>query len=267
MPSVIRKQIPTRPDGALGEWRNGTFHFDSPEAEQKWRIDAYRSGVHAEDWHHGNAMDAKTRDLVLGGLGGPTPPYYRGPDGDYRFANRQTIEPEDVRELRKQSFRNAKVRDIQGPAMPGEDVIAARFAAKLQAQSANDNVSPPANENAPPATDDAPKLKPMAIGRFAEMAAAQKKRAASLASGDGAGDRRRRPSSRQWCHYRLCGQCRRSRQRALWFGELCRGLRKETSRAEGANRSGASAYRHDWCHDRSGPGTNPYLWRRTQPPR
>ncbi len=174
MPPITAKKSATRPDDSLGEWRDGAFHFDSPEAERQWQIEAYRSGVHADGWHHGQVLDSKTRDVVLSGLGGPTPPYYRGPDGAYRFANRQTIEPADVRELRRQSLEKVKAQDLKGPEMPGEDVIAARFAAKQQRQWANDNALPPANDNPPPATEAAPKPGPMAMGRFAEMAAAQK---------------------------------------------------------------------------------------------
>ena len=130
MPPVSpRKPIPQRADGATGEWRDGAFHFDSPEAEQRWAVDAYRSGVHADNWHLGTVLDDKTRDVVLSGLGGATAPVYRGPDGNYRFANQHTIEPADMRALRQQSLRGVKLGDLTGAAMPGEDVVAARFAA------------------------------------------------------------------------------------------------------------------------------------------
>ncbi|WP_374382881.1 RNase A-like domain-containing protein [Dongia sp.] len=183
MPLVSRNHTAKRPDASgdesLGEWQDGAFHFHSPEAERQWQVEAYRSGVHADDWHHGQVLDPKTRDVVLSGLGGPTPPYYRGPDGAYRFANRQTIEPPDVRELRRQSLQNVGADDLKGPTMPGEDVIAARFAAKQQRQSANDNTLPPANDNSPPAKEGVPKPQPKpvpgTIGRFADMATAQKK--------------------------------------------------------------------------------------------
>ncbi|MBI2252986.1 MAG: hypothetical protein HYU58_00050 [Proteobacteria bacterium] len=168
MPPVSnRKPIPQRPDGAMGEWRDGAFHFDSPDGEKQWRVDAYRSGVHADNWHLGQALDDNTRDVVLSGLGGATAPVYRGPDGNYRFANRNTIEPADVRALRQQSFQGVKLQDLKGPAMPGEDVIAARFAAS---RAANGNPSPAANDNRVPAVPQ-PKT---GIGRFAAMAEAQK---------------------------------------------------------------------------------------------
>jgi hypothetical protein len=168
MPPVsTRKPISPRPDGAMGEWRNGAFHFDSPEAERQWAIDAYRNGVHADNWHLGTVLDDKTRDVVLSGLGGATAPVYRGPDGNYRFANRNTIEPADVRALRQQSFRGVTLQDLKGPAMPGEDVIAARLAA---ARAANDDVPAAANDNAAPIAAQSNK----GIGRFAAMAAAQK---------------------------------------------------------------------------------------------
>lgn len=148
------------PADRLGSWQgDGTFRFDSPEAEQRWAVEAYRSGMHAGDWHRGTPLDDKTRDVVLSGLGGPTAPVFRGPDGQYRFANINTIEPEDVRAVRQQAFRAAKSQDLTGPEMPGEDVIAARHAAKAAP------VPPPANDNPPPATG---------VGRFAAMAQAQK---------------------------------------------------------------------------------------------
>jgi hypothetical protein len=148
------------PAEKLGSWQeDGTFKFDSPDAEQRWAVEAYRSGVHARDWHRGTPLDDKTRDVVLSGLGGPTAPVFRGPDGQYRFANINTIEPDDVRAVRQQSFRAAKPQDLTGPEMPGEDVIAARHAAKAGP------VPSPANDNPPPASG---------TGRFAAMAQAQK---------------------------------------------------------------------------------------------
>lgn len=117
--------------------------------------------MHAKDWHRGKVLDDKTRDVVLSGLGGPTAPVFRGPDGQYRFANINTIEPDDVRAVRQQSFRGAKLQDLTGPEMPGEDVIAARYAKKAAPAPAN----APANDNPPPAAG---------IGRFAPMAQAQK---------------------------------------------------------------------------------------------
>ncbi len=178
MPPVNnRKPIPQRPDGVLGEWRDGAFHFDSPDAERQWAVDAYRNGVHAGKWHLGTVLDDKTRDVVLSGLGGATAPVYRSPDGSYRFANSNTVEPADMRTLRQKSFQGVKLQDLKGPVMPGEDVIAARFDA---GRAANDNAAPAANNNTAddsPANDNAAPVAPLptrGIGRFAAMAEAQK---------------------------------------------------------------------------------------------
>jgi hypothetical protein len=106
MPPISRRKPGlAQPNGLLGEWQDGAFRFDSPDAEKQWRVVAYRSGVHADRWDLGQVLDDKTRDVVLGGLGGPTAPVYRGPDGQYRFANQQTIEPADVRAWRRRSMR------------------------------------------------------------------------------------------------------------------------------------------------------------------
>lgn len=166
-PAIRRSQVPVRPDGVLGEWRDNAFHFDSPDAEKRWAVEAYRRGVHADNWQQGQVLDDKTRDVVLSGLGGATAPVYQGPDGKYRFANPKTVEPDDVRALRAKSFHGVKLQDLKGPAMPGEDVIATRFAAS---RPANDNAGPAANDNAA-ATDTQPKK---GVGRFAAMAEAQK---------------------------------------------------------------------------------------------
>jgi len=167
MPPVAIRKVPTRPEGVLGEWREGAFHFDTPDAEQRWKVEAYRSGVHADNWQRGRVLDDKTRDIVLSGLGGATAPVYRGPDGQYRFANAETVEPDDIRALRTTSFQNVKLQDLKGPEMPGEDVIATRFAA---GRAANDNTVAAANDNATPVAPQPKK----GIGRFAAMAEAQK---------------------------------------------------------------------------------------------
>lgn len=165
MPPVARRnRLPARPEGVLGEWRDGSFHFDSPDAEARWNVEAYRRGVHAGNWQQGQVLDDRTRDVVLSGLGGATAPVYRGPDGQYRFANPKTIEPDDIRVLRTRSFHGVRPQDLTGPEMPGEDVIAARFAAS---RGANDNIATAANDNAAPQS-------PRGNGRFAAMAAAQR---------------------------------------------------------------------------------------------
>lgn len=180
------KRSPTSADSQLGTWQNGTFKFNSPDAEQRWAVEAYRNGVHATDWHRGSPVDDKTRDLVLNDLGGPTAPIFRGPDGQYRFANMQTIEPQEVRDHRRRAFQGVKAAELTGPQMPGEDVIAARHekaAQPARLPATNDNAQPP-QQKAPviadverPATQATPatadQTKP-GIGRFAHMAAAQK---------------------------------------------------------------------------------------------
>ncbi|MDY0872543.1 hypothetical protein [Dongia rigui] len=166
-PGATQKQVPTRSEGVLGEWRDGAFHFHTPESEQRWLVEAYRSGVHPENWQRGQVLDDKTRDIVLSGLGGATAPVYRGPDGQYRFANAETIEPADIRALRAKSFQGVKLQDLKGPEIPGEDVIATRFAA---ARAANDNAPAVAASAVAPV---APQAK-AGLGRFAAMAEAQK---------------------------------------------------------------------------------------------
>ncbi|MBV5325005.1 MAG: hypothetical protein J0626_06920, partial [Rhodospirillaceae bacterium] len=142
-------------------------------------VEAYRSGVSAKDWHRGTPVDDRTRDLVLNNLAGATPPYFRGPDGQYRFSNVYTVEPQDVRDHRLRALRGVKVDDLTGPEMPGEADVAAQFATTqaprqtTSAKVANDNMQPPAVAAKPPADKAAGKT-PTGIGKFAHMAAAQK---------------------------------------------------------------------------------------------
>jgi hypothetical protein len=166
-------------DSQLGEWQDGQFKFASPDSERQWAIEAYRSGVSAKDWHRGTPVDDKTRDLVLNNLAGATPPYFRGPDGRYRFSNAYTVEPQDVRDHRLRALRGVKIDDLTGPEMPGEADVATQFAAApvrgptAQAKVANDNVRPPAVAAEPP-TGKAPAKTTTGLGRFAHMTAAQK---------------------------------------------------------------------------------------------
>nr|WP_298688937.1 RNase A-like domain-containing protein [uncultured Dongia sp.] len=166
-------------ESQLGDWQDGQFKFASPDSERQWAIEAYRSGVSAKDWHRGTPVDDKTRDLVLNNLAGATPPYFRGPDGQYRFSNAYTVEPQDVRDHRLRALRGVKIDDLTGPDMPGEADVAAQFAAiqapqqTTPAKIANDNEQPSALAAKPPAGKAAAKT-PTGFGRFAHMAAAQK---------------------------------------------------------------------------------------------
>lgn len=176
-PSNSPKRSPLSANHKLGEWQDGSFKFHSPEAEQRWAVEAYRSGVHAQDWQHGTPVDDKTRDLVLNDLGGPTAPMFRGPDGQYRFANTRTLEPPEIRDHRRRAFQGVKAADLTGPEMPGEDVIATRYAKATQPHlpAANDNARILSQKAPVEAEAEKPvvQAKP-GIGRFAYMAAAQK---------------------------------------------------------------------------------------------
>lgn len=162
-------------DDPLGEWEDGQFKFKSPAAESQWKVDAYRRGVSSQDWHRGTPLDDRTRDLVLNDLGGATAPIFRGPDGQYRFANVHTIEPPEIRDHRLRALRGARIDDLAGPEMPGERELAPRVGKPLAQvpASANDNARP-SGPSAPAAQAQDKKPALSGIGRFAYMAEAQK---------------------------------------------------------------------------------------------
>ncbi|MBL8708130.1 MAG: hypothetical protein JNL25_02955 [Rhodospirillaceae bacterium] len=124
-----------------GGWKNGRYRFATPEAEQAWQRAAYRQAVNADTWHLGDEVDDASRDAILAGIAGPTPPMYRGPDGRYRFANAHTIEDAATRSHRARYFAGKTMDQIAGAKMPGEDEYLAAIYGKSQSSvAANDNI-------------------------------------------------------------------------------------------------------------------------------
>ena len=110
----------------LGSWRAGNFEFTSPAARETWHRSAYTQGVNPQNWHQGTEIDDRTHDIIKAGLGGPTPPLYRGPDGKYRFGNMKTMEPPELRNIRARHFQGKSIDDLEATIattgkVPGED--------------------------------------------------------------------------------------------------------------------------------------------------
>lgn len=114
--------------------------ISSRQAKEAWYRAAYRQAVNARTWHLGDAIDDRTRDVILAGLGGATPPIYRGPDNRYSFQNAHTLEGAATRNHRARYFAGRTPDEVRGPKMPGED----EYVAALRS---HDSLSQPANDN------------------------------------------------------------------------------------------------------------------------
>lgn len=134
-PNPVANDNPRREtEPPLGSWRDGNFEFTSPAARETWHRAAYAQGINPQDWHHGTEIDDHTRDVVKAGLAGPTPPFYRGPDGKHRFGNIRTIEPPALRDIRARHFRGRSADDLENilattGKVPGEDEAVAHLLA------------------------------------------------------------------------------------------------------------------------------------------
>lgn len=155
-----------------GGWKNGRYRFATTEAEQAWQRDAYRQAVNADTWHLGDEVDDASRDAILAGIAGPTPPMYRGPDGRYRFANAHTIEDAATRSHRARFFAGKTMDQISGVKMPGEDeFVAMRRTPELKPANENAHSRPSAaNDNATPTT-----LQPIGQGLYLGVNCAQER--------------------------------------------------------------------------------------------
>lgn len=127
MPAPVRSTLPadSRQAPVLGSWRDGRFDFTSPGAREAWHRSAFAQGIDPESWHLGAEVDDKTHQLIAADLAGPTPPFYRGPDGRPRFGNLKTIERSTLRDIRARSFDGKSMTEIEaayaGGKLPGED--------------------------------------------------------------------------------------------------------------------------------------------------
>src|SRR6185295_2870346 len=120
----------------LGHWVDGRFVFSSPGAESEWHRQAYRQAAHKDDWHHGEPVEPQTLALIETGAAGKTPPYFRGPDGQARFANIRTVEPAEVRAIRARNFAGKTMEQVSAPKMPGEDEAVHYMGGKGRSRSA-----------------------------------------------------------------------------------------------------------------------------------
>lgn len=144
------------PAGVYGQWTPNGFVFASPQEQKNWHRDAYRQAVSHENWHKGQIVDPDTAHLIDANVAGPTPPTFRGPDGQLRYFGTQTAEGPDVAAIRARHFRTASRSDFERTVIPGEAEAAAHMASQTAIAPANDNrqsgpVSPTAVNEAKPA--------------------------------------------------------------------------------------------------------------------
>jgi hypothetical protein len=143
--------------GVHGQWTPNGFVFSSPEELTNWHRDAYRQAVSHENWHKGQIVDADTARLIDADVAGPTPPTFRGPDGQLRYFGTQTAEGPDVAAIRAQHFRAASRSDFERTVTPGE-------AEAIAHMTANSTAAPAVNDNTPPAIDISQTFKPELAG-------------------------------------------------------------------------------------------------------
>lgn len=132
--SVANDNPPRETQPPLGAWRDGHFEFASPAAREIWHRSAYAQGVSPQNWHQGTEIDDRTYEIIKAGLGGPTPPYYRGPDGKHRFGNLNTLEPSTLRNIRARHLQGRSMDDLEATfattgKMLGEDEAVAHVLA------------------------------------------------------------------------------------------------------------------------------------------